>query len=137
VAGNGHCLSGYMVKQLDNALNDLLSLEKDAREFGFEWPNEAMIIEQVIDECREIKEAIENQEIRERIQEEIGDLLHSAVSLCEFAGFEIDETLAKVNNKFGKRMRAIKKLTYELGLSNLKGQSIEFMMELWRKAKIG
>lgn len=62
----------YMVKQLGNALNDLLSLEKDAREFGFEWPDEAMIIEQAIDECREIKEAIENQEMHGRIQEEIG-----------------------------------------------------------------
>ena len=127
----------YMVKQLSNAMNDLLSLEKDAREFGFEWPNEAMIIEQVIDECREIKEAIVQQEMHGRIQEEIGDLLHSAVSLCEFAGFDVEETLAKINNKFGKRMQAIKKLTYELGLSNLKGQSIEFMMELWRKAKVG
>jgi len=128
----------YMVKHLtSNALNDLLSLEKDAREFGFEWPNEAMIIEQAIDECREIKEAIENQDMPERIQEEIGDLLHSAISLCEFSGFDVEKTLAKVRNKFGKRMQAIKNLTYELGLPNLKGQSIEFMMELWRKAKGG
>jgi uncharacterized protein YabN with tetrapyrrole methylase and pyrophosphatase domain len=51
------------------------------RTFGFEWPNETMIIEQAIDECREIKDAIEKQESRDRIPEEIGDLLHSAVSL--------------------------------------------------------
>lgn len=125
----------YMVKQLDNALNDLLSLEKDARTFGFEWPNEAMIIQQAIDECKEIKEAVEKQEKRERIQEEIGDLLHSAVSLCDFTGFDVEETLAKVNIKFGKRMQAIKQLTHELGLPNLKGQTFEFMLDLWRKAK--
>ena len=124
-----------MVKQLDNALNDLLSLEKDARTFGFDWPNEAMIIEQAIDECKEIKEAIVKQEKPARIQEEIGDLLHSAISLCDFVGFGVEETLDKINVKFGKRMHAIKKLTHELGLPNLKGQSIEFMLELWRKAK--
>jgi GNAT superfamily N-acetyltransferase/NTP pyrophosphatase (non-canonical NTP hydrolase) len=126
----------YMAKQLDNALHDLLYLENDARQFGFEWPNEAAIIEQAIDECREIKEAIENQEIHERIQEEIGDLLHTAVSLCIFTGFDVDETLSKINIKFGNRMQAIKILTHEIGLSDLKGQSIEFTLELWRKAKI-
>src|SRR5262249_25610231 len=71
----------YMVKELSNGLHDLLTLEEDAKAFGFEWPDETMIIEQVMAECREIKEAIVKQEMRERIQEEIGDLLHSAVSL--------------------------------------------------------
>ncbi len=118
------------------ALNELLFLEKDARTFGFEWPNEAMIIQQSIDECREIKEALEKQEERERIQEEIGDLLHSVISLCDFTGFDVEETLAKVNAKFSKRMHAIKKLTYELGLPNLKGQTFELMLDLWRKAKM-
>jgi uncharacterized protein YabN with tetrapyrrole methylase and pyrophosphatase domain len=122
-----------MVKQ--SALNDLLILEKDAKQFGFDWPDELMIIEQAMDECREIKEAIENHEQRERIQEEIGDLLHSAISLCEYAGFDVEETLHKVNKKFGNRMQAIKKLTHDAGLTNLKGQNFEFMMDLWRKAK--
>lgn len=125
-----------MAKQLDNALNDLLALENDAKHFGFDWPNETMIIEQAIDECREINEAIERQESRERIQEEIGDLLHSAISLCNFAGFDVEDTLSKVNIKFGKRMKAMKKLTYELGMSSLEGQSMEYMLELWRKAKV-
>ncbi len=122
-----------MVKQ--SALNDLLILEKDAKQFGFDWPDELMIIEQAMDECREIKEAIENHEQRERIQEEIGDLLHSAISLCEYAGFDVEETLHKVNKKFGNRMQAIKKLTHDAGLTNLKDQNFEFMMDLWRKAK--
>jgi uncharacterized protein YabN with tetrapyrrole methylase and pyrophosphatase domain len=125
----------YMVKEL-NALQDLIRLEKEARAFGFDWPNEKMIIEQVMDECKEINEAIEKQEGLERIQEEIGDLLHSAVSLCLFAGFEVEETLMKVNSKFGKRMQAMKALTHELGLTTLQGQSVDFMLALWRKAKV-
>ncbi len=125
----------YMVKPLDSGLYDLLALEKDAKQFGFDWPTEAMIIGQVMDECNEIKEAIEKNEKSERIQEEIGDLLHAVVSLCEFAGFDVEDTLHKINEKFGKRMRAIKKLTHELGLPNLQDQSFEFMLDLWRKAK--
>lgn len=124
----------YLIKHLDG-LNTLLSLEKEASVFGFEWPNEAIIIEQAVDECKEIKDAIEKKESQERIQEEIGDLLHSAISLCDFAGFDVEETLAKVNVKFGKRLGAVKKLTQESGMSSLKGQSFEYMLELWRKAK--
>ena len=123
-------------KQSAHALDDLLFLEKDAREFGFDWPDETMIVDQALDECREIKDAINKNESRERLQEEIGDLLHSAVSLCVFAGFDVEETLAKVNVKFADRMQAIKSLTYETGLPNLQGQSFDFMLELWRKAKL-
>jgi uncharacterized protein YabN with tetrapyrrole methylase and pyrophosphatase domain len=120
----------------NNSLNELVRLENDAREFGFDWPDEAMIIDQAIDECREIREAIEKKEPRERIQEEIGDLIHSAISLCLFAGFDVEETIGKVNHKFGNRMRVVKELTHELGLKNLQGRPIDFMMELWRKAKV-
>lgn len=124
-----------MTEKRQTALQELLTLEKEAREFGFEWPDDLMIIEQAVDECREIKEAIQHNEDRELIQEEIGDLLHSAISLCRFSGFDVEETLAKVNEKFGKRLHTLKKVTHELGLSNLKGQSFEFMLEVWKKAK--
>lgn len=119
-----------------NALNELLKLEQDARDFGFEWPDAMMILEQVMAECAEIKQAIEHNESRERIQEEIGDLLHSAVSLCDFAGFEVEETIAKVNQKFGRRMQAVKAVTQETGLANLKGQPIDVLMDIWQKAKL-
>lgn len=119
-----------------NALEALIAMEKDARAFGFEWSDEMMILEQVIDECREIREAIQNRETDDRIQEEIGDLLHSAVSLCLFAGFDVKEILSNVTAKFKGRMNALKILTQERGLSDLKGQSMDRMLELWRQAKV-
>jgi uncharacterized protein YabN with tetrapyrrole methylase and pyrophosphatase domain len=125
-----------MNKHANNVLNDLIYLEQDAKAFGFDWPNEIMIIDQALDECREIKEAISNHESRERLQEEIGDLLHSAISLCVFTGFDVEETIAKVIVKFGSRMQAIKLLTQAEGLTNLQGQSFDFMLELWKQAKL-
>ncbi|HEX2549394.1 MAG TPA: MazG nucleotide pyrophosphohydrolase domain-containing protein [Gammaproteobacteria bacterium] len=124
-----------MVNNPNKTLYELLSLEQDAREFGFDWPNIKTILDQVIDECREIQEAIKNPENDTHIQEEIGDLIHSAISLCVFAGFDVDDTLKMVNNKFAKRMQAIKTLTHEMDLPHLKGQSFDFMLELWKKAK--
>nr|WP_231555864.1 GNAT family N-acetyltransferase [Rickettsia hoogstraalii] len=127
----------YMVKDLNNKnpLQTLILLEKDAQGYGFDWPNHEMILEQAIDECREIKEAIDDDEPPERVQEEIGDLLHTAISLCIFSGFDVEETLSKTNEKFEKRMKAIKMLTEKHNLPNLQGQSVEFMLKLWKEAK--
>lgn len=117
------------------SLQDLILLEQEARSFGFDWPDEDCIIEQAISECDEIRDAIDQQETRERIQEEIGDLLHTAISLCLFSGFSVEETLENVVKKFGHRLKTVQQLTKEHGLDNLHGQSFDFMMELWKKAK--
>ncbi|HJD66419.1 MAG TPA: nucleotide pyrophosphohydrolase [Rickettsia endosymbiont of Bembidion nr. Transversale] len=118
-----------------SALKDLITLEKDARAYGFDWSDYEMILEQVIDECREIKEAINDGEPKERVQEEIGDLLHTAISLCRFLEFNVEETLNKTSTKFAKRMEAVKTLTRKHNLPNLQGQSAEFLLKLWREAK--
>lgn len=125
----------YMVKQLNNPLQDLMLLEKDARLFGFDWPDYGMIISQIMSECEEIREAITEREPEERIQEEIGDLLHSTLSLCLFSGFDPEQTLLKVIEKFAVRMQALKTIAKEKGLATLKDQSIESLISLWSEAK--
>ncbi|HJD60954.1 MAG TPA: nucleotide pyrophosphohydrolase [Rickettsia endosymbiont of Columbicola hoogstraali] len=118
-----------------SAVKDLITLEKDARAYGFDWSDYEMILAQVIDECREIKEAINDGESKERVQEEIGDLLHTAISLCIFLEFDVEETLYKTSIKFAKRMEAVKTLTRKHNLPNLQGQSTEFLLKLWKEAK--
>lgn len=85
--------------------------------------------------CIEIKEDIKANASADKIQEEIGDLLHAAISLCAFSGFSVEETLEKINKKFGARMEKVKQLAYEQGLKDLNGKSTKFMLELWVKAK--
>ncbi|WED43059.1 GNAT family N-acetyltransferase [Legionella cardiaca] len=125
----------YLMRALNDPLHELVSIEKDARQFGFEWPNEGMIIEQAISECEEIKNAIIQSESSQRIQEEIGDLLHTAISLCLFAGFNPEETLRKITAKFTTRMQALKEIAKERGFVDLKGEPIAVLMELWVAAK--
>lgn len=117
-------------------LHKLIAIEHDARQFGFDWPDANMIVDQAISECAEIKEAIALQEPSHRIQEEIGDLLHTAISLCVFAGYDVDQTLDNVSAKFSSRMQALKAITQQRGLDNLQGKSIEYMLEIWREAKV-
>ena len=118
-----------------NALQKLIYLEQDTRKFGFDWPDQFMILDQIIDECREVREEIDQGSNKERLQEEIGDLLHSVISLCIFSGFDALETISKTNAKFSKRMQLLKELTKQRGLESLHGQSIDFMLNLWRDVK--
>jgi GNAT superfamily N-acetyltransferase/NTP pyrophosphatase (non-canonical NTP hydrolase) len=118
-----------------DALQKLIYLEQDARKFGFDWPDQFMILDQIIDECREVREEIDQDSNREKLQEEIGDLLHSVISLCVFSGFNALETISKTNAKFSKRMQLLKELTKQNDLEDLKGKSIDFMLNLWREVK--
>lgn len=120
----------------ETALQRLLASEKAAREFGFEWPHEQMIIDYVFSECHEVLDAIEQNEPASRIQEEIGDLLHAVISLCIFAGFDVEQTLDKTNDKFSARMAMLKQISREKGLTDLAGKPVDFQLELWQQAKI-
>jgi uncharacterized protein YabN with tetrapyrrole methylase and pyrophosphatase domain len=125
----------HMNDKLNSPLHDFIVSDKDARDFGFEWPNTESILAQIHSECEEIKQAINSQESNERIQEEIGDLLHATAALCIFAGFDLEQTLGKMTQKFNNRMQIMKELTKQHGLPNLKGKSTKFMLELWDEAK--
>lgn len=118
-----------------NILQKLIQVQLDASEFGLEYPDPLMILNQVIDECREVKEDIEQASSREKLQEEIGDLLHAAISLCVFLKFNVEETLEKTNIKFEKRMTDVKKLVKSKGLDDLNGKSIEYILDLWNEVK--
>jgi GNAT superfamily N-acetyltransferase/NTP pyrophosphatase (non-canonical NTP hydrolase) len=118
-----------------NQLIKLLELERDARQFGFDWPDQFMILDQIVDECREVREDIVSNSTEDKIQEEVGDLLHAVISLCVFSGFSIESIIEKTNAKFAKRMSLLKQLTQKYGLENLHGQSIEFMLKLWGEVK--
>lgn len=119
----------------NDVLGTLVALEKDAVAFGFDWPNSDMIIDQITSECTEIKDAVQKGESTARVQEEISDLLHAAISLCMYKGFDVSETIRIINQKFKGRMTALKTVAAQRGLDSLSGQSFEFMLELWDKAK--
>lgn len=127
----------HLIQQLqpEDPLDTLIALERDARAFGFDWPHPESIVEQAISECEEISEALLLKTSQDHLQEEIGDLIHTGISLCLFSGFDVEATLGKTAKKFGARMHALKMIAKERGFQDLNGQSFEFMLELWKEAK--
>lgn len=117
------------------ALERLVATDKELRDFGFEWPDIDMILWQISSESTEIKEAIAQNTGRDHLQEEIGDLLHSVISLCLFTGLDVEETIGKARDKLQSRADGLKSVAKQKGHASLKGQDSEYMMELWYEAK--
>lgn len=115
-------------------LDKLLALENEAAEFGFKWENPEQIIVQIQNEVAEIEVHLQDHD-QDKLQEEIGDLLHAAFSLCVFCQFNPEETLTKSVAKFEKRFRSTQALAKAEGLSTLNGQSFEKLIALWDRAK--
>ena len=119
-------------------LDKVVALEEDASEFGFRWETTDQIMQQIQSECEEIKEHLHkgiSKENQANLQEEIGDLLHAVFSLCVFCRLSPRMTLGQTLTKFERRLRAVKLIAEENGLTTLEGQSFDELMCIWDKAK--
>lgn len=119
----------------DKLLQHAMKLEEDACRFGFDWPHYQAILQQIIRECQEVSDALQHLESPARIQEEIGDIFHAAISLCRFLGFDAEATLALSLDKFAKRMQTMREIAAKRGVLTLHGLSTEAMLALWEEAK--
>jgi len=106
-----------------------------AKEFGFYWENFHQLIEQIQNECIEIQEAW-NKENIPHLQEEVGDLMQAAISLAVFCKLDPCETLSKSIEKFQQRYDVVVQLANSEGYENLHKQSFEILMDYWKRAKI-
>lgn len=120
---------------LNTAFENYIQLEKEAEAFGFNWPNLLTVLEQVDSECQEIQQAITDQHSVEHCQEEIGDVMQAAISVCLVAGFDVHKTLTGANTKFIQRLQKIQELAKAQGLANLEGQSVSFKLGLRSQVK--
>lgn len=120
-----------------NLLKRFKRLEQEASEFGFQWETADQIIKQIHSECLEVTEHLkkDSQEDQLALQEEIGDLLHAAFSLCVFCKFDPTKTLQLSTDKFERRFNAVKDIAKETQLQNLQGQPFSKLMNIWSQAK--
>lgn len=114
-------------------IEEIIKLENKANDFGFSWPNLQMIIDQITSECEEIKQELDNDE---RLQEEVGDLMHAVFSLCVYLKLDPQLVLQKTAHKFDNRLSKVIELAQEQGYKDLQGQDIQVIMEFWNKSKL-
>jgi len=115
------------------SLDRAYKLQKRAEKVGFDWKDFKGIKEKITEELKEIESEVEKGN-REKLEEEVGDLLFMAVNLARFLKVHPEVALRKANEKFERRFKYMEKRAREEG-KELKEMDINEMEELWQEAK--
>ena len=78
-----------------------LKLQKRASENGFDWENLGDVLKKINEEKEELEIAI-NNENREEIEEELGDLIFSIINLARKFSIDPESSLRKTNTNLQK-----------------------------------
>lgn len=109
-------------------------IQKRAARIGFDWDSVAGAWDKVHEELDEINEVINGDNNKEKLVEELGDLLFSIVNVTRKLEIDAEEALRLSISKFMKRFSYVEAELRDKG-ETLKHASVEELETLWDKAK--
>lgn len=109
-------------------------LGKKVTKVGFDWPDVAGVLDKVREETAEVEETLPLSDENPHVEEELGDLLFSVVSLCRRRHVNPEVALDAANRKFEQRFNRMELLLRRQGLT-LAGASDEQMEAAWQQVK--
>jgi MazG family protein len=123
-----------LAKGLD-ALTKAYRIQERVAGVGFDWEDHGGAYDKVGEELAEVGEALEAGE-RERVVEEVGDLLFAVVNLARLAGAHPTTALARANDKFQERFERLEELAAARGI-DVATAGLEVLDGLWDEVKRG
>src|SRR5215471_15294834 len=121
------------------AIHEAHQISSRAARVGFDWPDVEGIFDKLQEEVGELKEVISSsgsEEKRDRLEDEIGDMLFVIVNIARYLKIDSESALKRANRKFKTRFRYMEAELAKEGKS-LEQSSLEEMETLWQKAKSG
>jgi MazG family protein len=110
-------------------------LLRRAARAGFEWPDAARALDKVAEEVAELREEVESGR-RERLREELGDLLIAAAGVAQTLDLDPEQALRAANAKFERRLRRLEARLADEGRA-LRDLGVAELLERWERAKRG
>lgn len=110
-------------------------VQKKAADVGFDWDDVSGAFDKVAEEYAEFMEQYaEAASSKQRLEEEMGDLLFSCVNVARFLDIDPESALNYTSDKFTRRFRYIEERANADG-RRLEDMSLEEMDKLWEEAK--
>ena len=107
-------------------------IQKKAAKAGFDWPDHSGALDALRSEQRELEDAIA---LGEGVEEELGDLLFSAVNVARFFGVDPEEALGTASDKFIARFDKVEKAAASAG-RRLEDMDFDEMESYYQQAKL-
>lgn len=115
------------------ALMRAAKVQNRAKRVGFDWPEIAGALDALESETAEFKEALASENPA-AVEEELGDLLFSAVNVSRFLHIDAEQALTASTDKFIRRFARVEELAKSREI-DLAAASLEEMDALWDEAK--
>ena len=117
------------------ALLGALKLQKKAARVGFDWPETDAVIDKIREELGEVEAELAGSPVsRDRLEDEIGDLLFAVTNLARHLKVEPEAALRRTNAKFRRRFGHIEDRLRASGQS-LEAAPLDDMEAHWQAAK--
>ena len=112
-----------------------VKLQQKAGTVGFDWNDPRAVLDKIKEEIAEIEHELDSPTVsKDRVQDEIGDLLFAVANLARHAEVDPDAALRGTNEKFRHRFRHIEAGLASQGRSPAEA-SLNEMEALWVEAK--
>lgn len=115
------------------ALMRATKIQKKAADVGFDWKDVSGALDKLEEEIAELRAAIAAGD-KENTEEELGDVLFSAVNVSRFVKSDAEEALTSASDKFLSRFATVEKLAKEKNIDMLSAD-LEQLNSLWDSAK--
>lgn len=115
------------------ALMRAQKVQKRSAKSGMDFKDAEDAAKKVPEELSELMQAIPAGD-KDKLSEELGDLLFSVVNIARFIGVDAEEALTKSTDKFSKRFRKIEDLAAERDI-DMKTADMSIMDSLWEEVK--
>jgi len=117
-----------------------MKLQHKAARVGFDWPGPDPVLDKLAEEIDEVRAefdavaaAPDDAAARDRLEDEIGDVLFVCANLARHAGVDFGNALRRANRKFERRFRAMEALAASTG--GLDGKPLAEQDAYWERAK--
>jgi MazG family protein len=139
------------------ALQEAHKISSKAAHVGFDWPAIQGLFEKLSEETRELEEHVQNipsasssggsstssseaeklkvpAELKEKVEDEIGDLFFVLVNLARYLSVDSESALRRTNRKFRRRFGWMEEQLRNQGRT-LEEATLDEMETLWQQAK--
>jgi len=106
-------------------------IQDKAKKVGFDWSDAQCALDKLREETDELADAIKQQS---NIEEELGDLLFSAINVARLLDLDPEDALHKATNKFIRRFAYLEQRSIEQG-RDLEHMSLDEMEALYQEGK--
>lgn len=105
--------------------------QKKAARVGFDWPDAEPVFEKMQEEIAEVRAAIAAGDAK-AVEDEVGDILFTAVNLARKLHVDAETTLAAATNRFIRRFQAVEA---ELGDRKMHETPLAELDRIWDRIK--